>query len=58
MTPLRRSIPYARDTSFRAVQSNEYEVDLIPAGFGFADQVRSISAGESSLDGKTIPLSR
>jgi hypothetical protein len=52
MTSPRRSIPYARDTPFRAVQSNKYQVDLVPAGFGAADQVRLASAGKSRLDCK------
>ena|ERR1017187_324150 len=39
MTSPRRPIPYACDTSFGAVHSNKHQVDLIPSGFGFADQV-------------------
>jgi hypothetical protein len=53
MTSQGRSIPYACDTSFRAVQSNKYEMDLIRAEFGFADQIHPISAGKSRLDRKT-----
>jgi hypothetical protein len=37
MTSPRRPIPNACDASFRAVQSNKYQVDLIPARFGFVD---------------------
>jgi hypothetical protein len=53
MTSHRRPIPYARDTSFGAVHSNKHQVDLIPSGFGFADQVQPTSAGKSRLDYKT-----
>ena len=52
-TSQRRLIPYACDTSFRAVQANRNQVDLIPAGFGFADQVHPTAAGKSRLDRKT-----
>ena len=56
MTSTRRSIPYACDASFRAVQSNNYQVGLISAGFGSADKVRPASAGKSRLDRKTHSL--
>ena len=54
-TSPRRPIPNACDASFRAVQSNKYQVDLIPAGFGFAHQVHPTAAGKSRLDRKTQP---
>ena len=53
MPPQRRPIPYACDTPFRTIQSNKYQVDLIPAGSSFADQVHSAAAGKSRLDRKT-----
>src|ERR1019366_4225108 len=53
VTSPRRPIPYAGDASFRAVQSNKYQVDLIPAGFCFADQADPTAAGKSRLDRKT-----
>jgi hypothetical protein len=52
-TSPRRPIPYACDTSFRAVQPNRHQVDLVPAGFGCADQVQPAAGGESRLDRKT-----
>ena len=53
MTSERGPIPYACDTSFRAVQSHKYQVDLIPSGLGFADQIHPAVAGEGRLDHKT-----
>ena len=52
MTSPRHTIPYACDTSFRAVHSNEQQVDLIPSGLCFADQVHPAVAGESRLHRK------
>jgi hypothetical protein len=46
-------LAYRRLTSFRAVQSNKYQVDLIPARFGFADRVHPTAAGKRRLDRKT-----
>ena len=53
MAAARRPVPYASDTSFRAVQRNKQQVDLIPAGFGLADQVHPVAAGKSRLHCKT-----
>jgi len=53
MTSSRGPIPYACDTSFRAIQPNKYQMDLKPAGFGFGDQVQPTPAGKGRLDRKT-----
>ena len=50
MASASRPISYACDTSFGAVQSNKYQVDLIPAGFCLADQVHPVAAGKGRLD--------
>ena len=55
MTSPRCPRPNACDTSLRTVQSNKYQLDLIPAGFGFADQVNPAAAGKSRLDCKIQP---
>jgi len=56
MAPMRHSIPDAADTSFRGIQSNKHQVDLISTGLGFAQQVQLTVTGESGFDGKTDSL--
>jgi hypothetical protein len=53
MTTQRRSIPYARDASFRAVQPDKYQLDLVPTGLGLRYQVRLTTTGKRRLDRKT-----
>jgi hypothetical protein len=55
MTTPRRSIPYACDASFRAVQPDKYQVDLISTGFGFGYQVRHTTTGKVVSTAKLTP---
>lgn len=53
MASLRRPVPDARNASLRTVQPDKHQVDFIPAGFRFVDQVHPAAAGQGRLDCKT-----
>src|SRR5579872_6777047 len=56
MTAPRSPVANARDTSFRAVHGNEYQVDLVSSGFGLTQEIHSPPAGQGCLDSETRTL--
>jgi hypothetical protein len=52
MASLRRSVPYPRDATFRAIESDEYQVDYISPRLGYGDERQPTIARESCFNRK------
>jgi hypothetical protein len=56
MTAGQRAIPDACNAALRTIQPDEYQMDLMPTGFGLAHHVDSSLPGMSCLDGEAHAL--